>query len=138
MQLPSFSRTLSRTIGAGALLIATATAAFAIEFKPYDEETFKAAQAAGRQSVVHVTAPWCPTCKAQEQVIEGLVNTPEYMNVTLFKVDFDSQKAALKSFKVNSQSTLIAFNGATEAKRVIGDTSVAAVTSVFTAAAMKK
>ncbi len=128
----------SRTIAAGALLLATATAAFAIEFRPYDEASFKAAQAAGKQTVVHVTAPWCPTCKAQEQVIEGLANAPEYWNVTLFKVDFDSQKDALKAFKVNSQSTLIAFNGANETKRAVGGTSAAAIGSVFAAAAMKQ
>ena len=131
MQRTSFSRSFAAIIGAAVLV--SATAAFAFEAKPYDEASFKAGQAAGKHTVVHVTAPWCPTCKAQEKVIDGLAQKPDFKDVTLFKVDYDSQKDALKAFKVNTQSTLIAFNGATETGRVVGDTTAAALAGVFSA-----
>ena len=135
MQPRSFPRSIASVMGAATLLASTAALAF--EAKPYDDASFKAAQAAGKHSVVHVTAPWCPTCKAQEKVIDGLAGKPEFKDVTLFKVDFDSQKDALKAFKVTSQSTLIAFNGRTETGRVVGETATPSITGVFTAT-MKK
>ena len=99
--------------------------------KPYEEASFKAAQAAGKPVIVHVTAPWCPTCKAQDQAIEGLSSKPEFSTLTLFKVDYDTQQAVMKGFKANSQSTLIAFNGVTETGRLVGQTKPDAIGAVF-------
>ncbi len=106
---------------------AGATVASALEQKPYDADGFKAAQSAGKPVVIHVTAPWCPTCKAQHQVLDGLAKKPEYASITLYQVDFDSQKDVLKAFKATSQSTLIAFNGATETARLVGLTDAASL-----------
>jgi thioredoxin 1 len=121
----------------GAAVMFGANSAFAFESKAFDAAGFKAAQAAGKPSVIHVTAPWCPTCTAQDKIIQGLASKPEYAAVTVYKVDFDSQKDVLAKFKANSQSTLIAFNGATETSRNVGGTSTAAVGGVF-AASVKK
>ena len=115
----------------GLALLGSATAALAFETKAYDEASFKAAQAAGTPSIVHVTAPWCPTCKAQDQAIEGLSKDPAYAKLTLFNVDFDTQEAVMKRFKANTQSTVIAFSGATETGRMVGQTSPSAMASVF-------
>jgi thioredoxin 1 len=122
---------------AASLLAVAPAGAFAFESKAYSEAGFKATQAAGKPSVVHVTAPWCPTCKAQDQAIEKLSGKPEFAGVTIYKVDFDSQKDVLRTLKATSQSTLIAFSGAKETGRVVGDTSATAVASVFTAASKK-
>lgn len=116
---------------------AGATMASALEQRAYDAESFKVAQGAGKSIVIHVTAPWCPTCKAQHQVIDDLAKKPEYASITLFKVDFDSQKDALKCFKATSQSTLIAFNGATETARVVGQTGAEAIEGVLVASTKK-
>jgi thiol-disulfide isomerase/thioredoxin len=116
---------------------AATTMASALEQKPFAAEDFKAAQSAGKPIVIHVTAPWCPTCKAQHQVIDELAKKPEYASITLFQVDFDSQKDALKSFKATSQSTLIAFNGTTETARVVGQTGAEAIEGVLIASTNK-
>ena len=116
---------------------AGATMASALEQKPYDAEVFKAAQAAGQPVVIHVTAPWCPTCKAQHQVLDELAKKPEYASITLYQVDFDSQKDVLKAFKATSQSTLIAFNGATETARVVGQTGAEAIEGLLVASTKK-
>jgi thioredoxin 1 len=43
----------------------------------------------------------------------------------LLTIDFDAEKATLKRFKVTSQSTLVAFKGAKEVARSVGDTTPA-------------
>lgn len=95
-------------------------AASAEAAQPYDERAFMAAQAEGKPILVHVTAPWCPTCRAQKPVVSALEK--ENMALMVFEVDFDSQKEALKQFGVSQQSTLIAFSGATETGRATGIT----------------
>jgi thiol-disulfide isomerase/thioredoxin len=90
--------------------------------KPYDPAAFAAAQKAGQSILVHITAPWCPTCKAQKPIIEKLAAKPEFKDLVIFEVDFDTGREALMAFKARSQSTLIAFKGETETGRSAGDT----------------
>jgi thioredoxin 1 len=97
----------------------------------FTQAAFDAAQAAGKPVVIEVTAPWCPTCKAQAPIISALANKPDYRGVTVLKVDFDSQKDVLSKLKVSTQSTLIAFKGKTETARTTGDTSAAGIEKLF-------
>ena len=133
MSISTSARTLGLLIGL-AVSVST-TAAFAFETKPFDDASFKATQAAGKAAVVHVTAPWCPTCKAQETVLQGMATDPAYAALTVFKVDFDSQEPVMKRFNARTHSTLIAFSGAEETGRVVGQTSPAAIASVFASTA---
>ena len=120
-------RASSLAIVASVLLAFATAPAFAFETKPYDQAAFTAAQKAGKSVVIDVSAPWCPTCKAQHQVFKTLETKPEYKDVTVLSVDFDSQKDVLKSLKVQSQSTLIAYKGATETGRTVGDTKAGSI-----------
>lgn len=86
----------------------------------FTKQAFMAAQEAGKPILVHVTAPWCPTCRAQKPVV-GMIEK-ENPHLMVYEVDFDSQKDALKDFNVTSQSTLIAFAGKTETGRSTGVT----------------
>jgi thioredoxin 1 len=110
----------------GAALLAGAPAQ-AFQTKAFDAQAFKAAQAAGDSILVDVFAPWCPTCKAQQQVLDKLQDKPEFAKLTVFKVDFDNQPDVVKSFGARSQSTLIAYKGASETKRSVGDTNAASI-----------
>lgn len=123
MRMGSVVRTL---VSVGAFVAASAQA-FAAEVSAYTEPAFKAAQEAGSSILVHVTAPWCPTCKAQEAAIDEVGKKPDYANLKVFRVDFDSQKPVWTAWKVNSQSTLIAFKGATETGRIVGQSKPDAV-----------
>ena len=111
---------LIKTLVAVGAFVAASTQTFAAEMKAYDDAAFKAAQSAGSPILVHVTAPWCPTCKAQHTAIEDLSKKADYAKVQVFSVDFDTQKQVWGAWKVNSQSTLIAFKGATETGRLVG------------------
>lgn len=88
----------------------------------FDRATFDALQKQGKPVVVWIHADWCPTCKAQEPIISDLLKTPELQGLTELKVDFDTQKDVVKSFKATMQSTLIVFKGGKEMGRSTGDT----------------
>jgi thioredoxin 1 len=83
---------------------------------------FATAQAAGKPILVHVPAPWCPTCAKQRPILSELEQTPELSDLIVFNVDFDSQKDVLRSFGVQMQSTLIVYSGKTEKGRATGIT----------------
>jgi len=101
---------------------ATALPAAAAERAGFSDAAFDAARAAGRPVIVEVTAPWCPTCRAQRPHVDAALAAPDLAGALLLTVDFDSQKDALRRLAVRSQSTLIAFKGAEERGRATGIT----------------
>ena len=98
--------------------IATALPAAAAERATFSDAAFDAARAAGRPIVVEVHAPWCPVCRAQAPHIAAVLAEPDMSAVLVLKVDFDTQKEALRRLNVQRQSTLIAFNGQQERARM--------------------
>jgi thiol-disulfide isomerase/thioredoxin len=119
----------------GALTLSAAISldsiASAMERKPYDQAAFDAAQAAGQPILVEVSAPWCPTCKAQAPILSRLSNEPRFKELVRFNVDFDSQKDLLKKFNVQMQSTLIVYRGKQETGRSTGDTNAASIEALL-------
>ena len=120
-----------RTLLAAALFSAAGLPAFAADFAPFTQEGFAAAQAAGASILVHIFAPWCPTCKAQQPILEKLESAPKFGALKVFRVDFDSQKGVVRQFKATTQSTLIVFKGATETGRSVGDTDPASIAALL-------
>jgi thioredoxin-like negative regulator of GroEL len=108
-----------------------AVISFAADRIPFDQKAFEAAQAAGKSILVDVSAPWCPTCRAQKPIIEKLSVLPEYKDLTIFDVDFDTRKDVLRSLKVQQQSTLIVFKGAREVDRSVGSTDPNAISDLL-------
>ena len=104
-------------------LFASASIALAGEIKIYDQKTFDALTQAGKPVLLHIHATWCPTCKTQIPIVSDLMGQPAYKDVTTLVVDFDTNKPLLKTLKVTTQSTLIAYKGAKEVARSAGDTS---------------
>ena len=120
----------SALIGAS-FAVLTMTSAQALTQTPYNDAAFKAAQAEGKPVVVHVTAPWCGTCKAQHQALDSLANNPLLKTVSVYTVDFDSQGDVWKSFNARSQSTIIAFAGNKETGRIVGETGAKAIETLL-------
>jgi thioredoxin-like negative regulator of GroEL len=108
-----------------------AVISFAAERMPFDQKAFEAAQAAGKSILVDVSAPWCPVCRAQKPIIEKLSLLPEYKDLQIFDVDFDTQKAVLRSLQVQRQSTLIVFKGSNEVDRSVGSTDPSAISDLL-------
>ena len=114
-----------------------ASSAFAIspavsfERRPFDATAFEAARSAGQPILVHVSAPWCPTCRAQKPILAELASKPKFGNLAFFEVDFDSQKDVLRMLNVHQQSTLITFKGKKEVGRSIGDTNATSIEALL-------
>lgn len=106
----------------------------AAERKAYNAAEFAAAQQAGKSIVVDVTAPWCPTCRAQKPAIEKLGADPAFKDLIIFEIDFDTGRDALIVLKARSQSTLIAFKGEREMARSVGDTNPDSIAALFRSA----
>jgi thioredoxin 1 len=97
--------------------------------QPFTAKAFADAQAAGKSILVDVYASWCPVCKVQRPIVQGLEKSNPQLAV--FEVDFDKAKDVLKRFGVQYQSTLIVFKGAKEVGRSTGDTDPAAITNLI-------
>lgn len=111
---------ITRTI-ATALLLTASTASFALDIKPYSPQALSAEQQAGRSVTLHFHADWCPTCRAQDKVLQqwkGDASVPG----TLLVVDYDKEKELKKQLGVRMQSTLIVYRGSVEKARVAGET----------------
>lgn len=121
---------IRRTVLTLLAIAAFSPAALAGEITTWDASRFSALQSEGRPILIHVTAPWCPTCRAQHPVVSDLAAAPNNAELVVFEVDFDSQKDVLRQFNVRQQSTLIAFNGAEERARAVGITNRDAIAAL--------
>ncbi|MHB2205874.1 thioredoxin family protein [Methylobacterium sp. CM6257] len=107
---------------AGLALAAGVSPTCAGQTMPFSDAAFEAAQKSGKPILVAVSAPWCPICKTQKPILANLAAEPRFKDLQIFDIDFDSQKDLLKRLNVRMQSTLIAYKGATEVGRSVGET----------------
>lgn len=111
--------------------VVAALPATATERLPYDAGALAAAQKAGKSVLIHVSAPWCPTCKAQKPILDKLAADPAFKDVVMFELDFDSGGEARRTLDVRNQSTLIAFKGEKETGRSAGDTNADSIAALL-------
>ena len=116
----------------GALAVAAPfTSAWANSAVPFSAEAFKAAQASGSPILVEIHADWCPTCKAQNPILDRLTSNTKFKGLKVFRVDFDAMKPVVKQFGAQMQSTLIVFKGTAEQGRSVGDTKEASIEALL-------
>jgi thiol-disulfide isomerase/thioredoxin len=99
--------------------------------QPYSAQAFNAAQAAGKPILLHITAPWCPTCRAQKPILSMLEAEPRFKDLVALDIDFDSSKALLRQLKVSQQSTMIVYKGKQEVARSTGDTDASSIEALL-------
>jgi thioredoxin 1 len=116
---------------AGIMLLLGTLTAFAADRFAFEAEAFQAARDAGKPILVHVTAPWCRECRAQKPIVAALAMRPEYSQVTIFDVDFDTQKEALRALNIQKQSTLVIYKDKVEVIRAVGITRREAIEAIF-------
>lgn len=109
--------TVPLSLAALAAGIVIATPAAALDRRAYNDAAFQAAQRAGKPILVEVHAPWCPVCAAQGRAIDKLT-AGGYRDLTIFRIDFDTQKPLWQKFGARKQSTIIAYQGAKETGRI--------------------
>jgi thioredoxin 1 len=112
--------------GIGLVAVAASAMAFTPAAAPapvaFSRAAFEQAQGDGKRILVDVYAPWCPTCRAQEPIIERLSAARGNETLVVFRVDFDNQKSDVRAFGAQRQSTLIAYRGTQETGRLVGET----------------
>lgn len=121
-------RTVLLAIAALPIAVAHADAA---ERRTYESASFRAAVESGRPILVHVTASWCVECKLQKPIVAAITAQPEYDGLTIFDVDFDTQKDALHALNVQTQSTLVVYRNKAETTRAVGITQRSAIEAVL-------
>lgn len=115
------------------LAAVAAAPASAAAFQPYTPAAFAAAVKAGGPVYVHVYAPWCLQCRAQEGILNGLLTAPAYANATFLRVTYDAQKDVVAELGV-PRSTLIAYRGGKETGRMSWGVTQDAVEKVLNSA----
>jgi thioredoxin 1 len=128
MSMISRRGALGIALGFGALIALPALALTGTKFTPAG---LADAQKAGKAVLVEVGAPWCPTCKAQAPILGKLLGTDKFKSFVKLDIDFDSQKADLKTLGVQQQSTLIVYKGDKEVGRSTGDTNPASIEALM-------
>ncbi len=111
---------LVQLITAAALLCAAA-AAHALDIKPYSAATLAEAQKADKPVALHFRADWCPTCRAQDKLLDAM-KAESGLDITVLAVNYDTEKDLKKRFAIRSQSTLVVLRGQKETGRSINDT----------------
>ena len=112
---------------AAAFVILGFGSALAATQQPYSDGAFAAAQKAGKPILIDITAPWCPVCAKQHPILADLYTQPEFKDLQVFNVDFDTSKPLLHTLGVQMQSTMIVYHGAKEEGRATGVTAVPAI-----------
>ncbi len=121
--------TLTKLIISTALLC-TAAFAHALDIKPYTAEALAEVQKADKPVALHFHADWCPTCKAQEKVLQTLKSEPG-LDLTVLVANYDIEKALKERFKIRGQSTFVVLRGEKERGRVVGETSAAGIRTLL-------
>jgi len=117
-------------VGIGAALLPYASV-FAAEEQAFTPEAFQAAQDQHKSILVEIDAPWCQVCRAQKPILSKLFAQPKFQDLTVLRVDFDSQKKDVRSFGATMQSTLIVFKGREEVGRSVGLTKADAIAALL-------
>jgi thioredoxin 1 len=117
--------------GIGATALLTDSSAFAAQEQPFTPEAFRGAQDQRKSILIEIYAPWCPTCQAQKPILSDLFLQPRFKDLTVLRVDFDSQKKEVRGFGATLQSTLIVFKGREEVGRSVGQTEPDAIAALL-------
>lgn len=123
---------LERLVVAAALF-GTAALAHALDSKPYTAEALATAERAGQPVALLFHADWCPTCRAQDKVLQSL-KTEKGLDLTVLVANYDTEKDLKRRFRISAQSTIVVLKGAKETARLIGDTSVDGIRSALKSA----
>jgi thiol-disulfide isomerase/thioredoxin len=99
--------------------------------EPYEQARFDALAKAGKAVVVHIHAPWCPTCLTQDKHLAELLKRPENQGITALEVSFDDQKEVVKAFRLNRQSAILFFKGGKEVGLLLGETRQARIAELI-------
>jgi thiol-disulfide isomerase/thioredoxin len=113
---------------AGALILSVAALA---AVPAYDRQRFESLLAEGKPVILHFSAEWCPTCKAQQPVAAAVLEQPRFRGVAFFRADYDAEKELEHRYGVTYRSTFIVFKNGKEVGRSTGKVDRATIEALF-------
>jgi thioredoxin 1 len=119
-----------------AVTLALPHAAFAVTGDAeYSPELLKSELAAGKTVFIDFNATWCPTCKAQGRIIEGLkAENPAYgANIAFLNADWDTwgESQIVTDMNIPRRSTLVVLRGDKELGRIVAGTAKADIKALM-------
>lgn len=84
----------------------------------YDRAKFEAALIAGETIFLDFYASWCPTCRANEPIVDAVFDGN--IDAVGFRVDYDNETELKKKYSVVSQSTYLILRNGEELDRYLG------------------
>ncbi len=112
-------------------IIQVTSSLYAAEYTAFSAEAFAKSQALNIPIVLHVEASWCPVCKLQAEKLKLILSAPEYKNLIVYKINYDTQSETWRGFDVQKQATFIGFRGRRETARMSFQTSREAIEVVI-------
>lgn len=116
-----------------AFFVFGAMVSHALEIKPYSAAALAQAQQAGKPVALHFHADWCPTCRAQQTVLQSL-KSEAGLEIAVLVANYDTEKDLKRRFNVRSQSTLIVLQGEKETQRLVGETATDSIRAALKSA----
>jgi len=98
---------------------------------PFDQAEFNQLLKQGKPVVLHIHADWCPTCRAQQTVLDELMPLAEFKDLPVLRANFDKETSLLRTYKVRNQSTFIVFKNGKEITRSTGETDKARIAELL-------
>jgi thioredoxin 1 len=93
------------------LLASLSVQAQMLKKEPYSDKRFAELQATNAVVLIDVYAPWCPTCKKQQEILAAYRKANPAKKFIILDVDYDNQREAVRFFKAPRQSTLLIYRG---------------------------
>lgn len=122
--MPSRRQVLAGMAGLTIASIATGPAA-ALMIIPYSAIELESLQASGKPYVINFHATWCPTCAAQQRVLDALQGeSAAYAAIPILRVDWDTygDSDLARALAIPRRSTLVLMRGTTELGRLVAET----------------
>ena len=113
--------------GMAGLSIASAATgpATALMIIPYTGSELDGLEASGKPYVINFHATWCPTCAAQQRVLDALQGeSATYAAIPILRVDWDTygNGELARALAIPRRSTLVLMRGTTELGRLVAET----------------
>ncbi|WP_374763601.1 thioredoxin family protein [Yunchengibacter salinarum] len=89
-------------------------------WQPYEAASFNETLQNGDPMLVEIYASWCPTCKAQHEAFETMVDNGTAPNIRAVRVDYDDDPAFLKRYGIRGTGILMLFDDGREIARAAG------------------
>jgi thioredoxin 1 len=99
--------------------------AMALEFIDYTGTELDELAASGAPYVINFHATWCPTCAAQQRVLDALQKeSAAYAAIPILRVDWDEygNSDLARDMAIPRRSTLVLMRGETELGRLVAET----------------